>query len=60
MHYENVSQKEPISADKGATKREFTKNNTQYAIRQETTTLNLKTTNNKEKITNLISKQQKT
>jgi hypothetical protein len=44
----NVSEKEPISADEGATKRGASGlNNNQSAIH---TTLNTKTTNNKEKI----------
>jgi predicted secreted protein len=47
MHYENVSEKEPISADEGASLKIII--NTQYSI-EKITTLNTKTTNNNKKI----------
>jgi hypothetical protein len=57
MHYENVSEKEPVSADEGASLKIII--NTQYSI-EKITTLNTKTTNNnKKKLLNLISTQQK-
>jgi hypothetical protein len=46
MHYENVSEKEPISADEGASLKIII--NTQYSI-EKITTLNTKTTNNNKK-----------
>jgi hypothetical protein len=49
--FENVSEKEPISADVRYKTGASRLNNNQYAIYQRTvTTLNTKTTNNKEKI----------
>jgi hypothetical protein len=62
MHYENVSEKELISANDGVTKRAGASQkiiiNTQY--NRTITTLNTKITNNKEKIQEFNLKAAKT